>query len=236
MFGQRNPWMAWVATEAERIRGRRAPADARNPLVGGQALVSQAVVEGLEAWRKAAEGLSEEVFHAIYGTPALQAALGIDTASQERPRKAAKSKLHEALVERRIAALRDGMSRGGLAEGLVRALLWVGMARNAVDERGFAAIRRLREAHPVSRRMTLSDFKALVREQYLMLVVDEEAALRALPGLLPKAAEDRRGAFDALRGVVEASGAPSDARAERLRRVAALFGLGPELVANREAS
>jgi hypothetical protein len=236
MFGPRNPWMAWVATEAERIRGRRAPAGAGNPLVAAQALMSKAMVEGLDAWRKAAERLSEEAFHAIYGTPGLQAALGIDTASQERPRKAAKSKLHEALVERRIAELRDGMTRGGLAEGLVRALLWVGMARNAVDERGFTSIRRLRDAHPASRQMTLADFKALVREQYLMLIVDEEAALRALPGLLPAATEDRRAAFDALRGVVEASGAPGEALTERLRRVAALLGLGPELVSNRKAS
>ena len=79
-------------------------------------------------------------------------------------------------------------------------------------------------------------FKALVREQYLMLIVDEEAALRSLPGLLPKASEDRRAAFDALRGVIEASGAPGDALTERLGRVAALFGLGPELVTNRKAS
>ena len=73
------------------------------------------------------------------------------------------------------------MTEGGLAEALVRALLWVGMARNAVDERGFAAITRLRDAHPASRRMTLADFKALVREQYLMLLIDEEAALARHP-------------------------------------------------------
>ena len=101
-----------------------------------------------------------------------------DTASQERPRKAARSKLHEALVGHRIAELKDGMARGGLAEGLVRALLWVGMSRNAVDERGFAAIRRLRDARPEHRQMSLAHFKALVREQFLMLIVDEEAALR----------------------------------------------------------
>ena len=34
------------------------------------------------------------------------------------------------------------MTAGGLREALVRALLYVGMARDAVDERGFAAIRR----------------------------------------------------------------------------------------------
>ena len=110
------------------------------------------------------------------------------------------------------------------------------MARNSVDERGFAAIARLRDAHPTQRQMTLAAFKALVREQYLMLIVDEEAALRAIPALLPEPAEARQAAFATLREVIEASGTPGDAPAERLRRVAALFGVGPELVTSRKAS
>ena len=179
---------------------------------------------------EAAAGVSEETFHAVYRTPALQAALGVDTASKRRPRKAARSKLHDALVEHCIASPRDGITHGGLRQALVRALIWIGMARNAVDERGFVAITRLRDAHPASRQMSLADFKALVREQYLMLVVDEEAALRAIPGLMPEPADERREACAALQSVIEASGTPEGARAERLRRVAALFGLGPELV------
>ena len=236
MFGPKNPWMAWVATEAERVRELRKPAAAENPLLAGQALVSKAIVEGLDAWRVAMERLSEDSFHAIYGTLALQAALGVDTSSEQRPRKVARSKLHEALVERRLGELRDEMTRGGLREALVRALIWVGMARNAVDERGFAAITRLRDAHPASRQMSLPDFKALVRAQYLMLVLDEEAALAAIPGLMPEPADERPEAFAALRNVIEASGAPEGAPAERLGRVAALFGLGPELVSSRKAS
>ena len=56
--------------------------------------MSRQIVDGLDAWRKGAERLAEETFHAIYGSPALQAALGIDTASSRPPRKAARSKLH----------------------------------------------------------------------------------------------------------------------------------------------
>ena len=174
--------------------------------------------------------MSEDAFHAVYGTPALQAALGIDTESKQPPRKAPRSELHKALVERRTGQLEAAMTAGGLPEALVRALLWVGMARRAVDERGFAAITRLRDAHEAHRRMTLAEFKALVRDQYQMLLIDEEAALRAIPALLPDAIEERREAFAIIRGIIEASGAPGDAPAARLQRVSALFGLGPELV------
>jgi len=233
-FGSRNPWAAWIAAEAERVRAQRAPASEDNPLVAAQAMFSRAMVEGLDAWRQAAERASEEAFHAIYGAPALQAALGVEAGS--RSRKAAKSKLHEALVERRTAELREAMPRGGIAEALVRGLIWVGMARNAADERGFAAIRRLRDAHPASRQMSLDDFKALVRAQYLMLVIDAEAALRAIPALMPPAIEDRRLAYETLRKVVEASGPAEGAAAERLARIAALFGLGQEAAARPAAS
>ena len=40
------------------------------------------------------------------------------------------------------------MRRGGLREALARSLLYVGVARGGVDERGFEAIRRIRSAHP----------------------------------------------------------------------------------------
>ena len=61
------------------MREHRRPAAAGNPLLAVQAQVSQQIVDGLEAWRKASEKLAEDTFHAVYGTPALQAALGIDT-------------------------------------------------------------------------------------------------------------------------------------------------------------
>lgn len=236
MFGQRNPWMAWVATQAERVREDRRPASENNTLVAAQTIVSQQIVEGLEAWRRAMERLSEDAFHAIYGTPALQTALGIDPSQNKWPRKAARSKLHETQVDARIEELRAGMTRGGLNEALVRALLWVGMARQAVDERGFSAIVRLRDMHPTSRQMTLTDFKALVRTQYLMLIIDEDAALSAIPGMMPGPVSDRQAAFAALRNVIEASGTPEDIPAERLRRVATLFGLSTELVKSRKES
>ena len=230
MFGPRNPFMAWIAGSAERVQKHRSPAAAGNPFVALQEQVSQQIVGGLEAWRKASEKLAEDTFHTIYGSPALQTALGIDTKSKCPPRKAAKSLLTAALVETRIAELRSRIALGGLREGLVRALLYVGTARGGADERGFEAIRRIRRAHPDARQLTLTAFKALIREQYFMLLIDEEAALAAIPRLLPEAIKDRRAAFATLREVLEASGALTDAAAERLKRVAQLFDLGKEPV------
>ena len=92
----------------------------------------------------------------------MQKALGVDTASSQRPRKAEKSLLHRELMEPRIAELRAAMTRGGLRERWSgRCSMW-GCARNAVDERGFEAIRRMRRAQD-HRQMTLEEFKAMIR-------------------------------------------------------------------------
>ncbi|MEY9196933.1 hypothetical protein ABIA16_002049 [Sinorhizobium fredii] len=191
--------------------------------------MSQQIVSGLEAWRRTVEQLSEETFRAIYGSPVLQTALGIDSTS-DRPRRPAKSPLHQELVKTRIASLRAEIAEGGLREALARALLFVGKARGGADERGFEAIRRLRRAHPTASQLTLPQFKALLRKQYFILLIDEEAALAAIPKLLPEDLDERRSAFDVLREVLEASGAIAGAAAERMERVERLFGLGSETV------
>lgn len=244
MFGPDNPFMDGVMALAERVRESREPAGEGNPFVAWQESVSRQIVDGLEAWRRTAEYLSEQSFNAIYGSATLQAALGVD-AHSGKPRKAAKSLLHQELVETRIADLRSRMAEGGTCEGLARSLIFVGMARGGADERGFEAVRRLRQAHPETRQLSLAAFKAVMREQYFMLLIDEDAALAALPTLLPEAVEERRSAFTALRDVLDASGAVKGVAAERLQRVATLFRLdsGPPVpiaagktISNRKAS
>lgn len=229
IFGPSNPLTAWIEAAAEHARENRKPTAAENPFLALQESMSQQIVDGLEAWRRTVEHLSEETFRTVYGAPVLQAALGIDS-NADRPRKPAKSHLHQALLETRIAALRAEIAEGGLREALARALLFVGKARGGADERGFEAIRRLRRAHPTASQLTLPEFKALLRRQFFILLIDEEAALAAIPKLLPEDVNERRSAFEALREVLQASGAITGAAAERLQRIGRLFGLDSEAV------
>jgi hypothetical protein len=73
--------------------------------------------------------------------------------------------------------------------------------------------------------MPLSAFKALVREQFYLLLIDTEAALAAIPSMLPDDAELRRKAFDLIKQVMSARGPLSDEDNERMQRVAVAFGL-----------
>ncbi|WP_018237365.1 DUF3141 domain-containing protein [Ensifer sp. BR816] len=229
LFGPSNPFMTWIREAAEQTRENRKPTGAENPFLALQENMSRQLVDGLEGWRRTVERLSEETFRTVYGAPALQTALGIDNKS-DRPRRPAKSHLHQELVETRIASLKAEIGQGGLREAVARALLFVGKARGGADERGFEAIRRLRRAHPTASQLTLPEFKALLRKQYFMLLIDEEAALAAIPKLLPEDLDERRSAFDALSEILQASGAVTGAAAERMGRVETLFGLDSEAV------
>jgi hypothetical protein len=223
MFSDANPFMAQVAAAADKVRAERKPVDSNNPFLAMQEAMSKQIVTALDAWRDASEKLSEQAFLSIYGSPALQRAFGIDPESDERPRRAAKNPLHKQFVERRIAELKAGMSKGGIREALVRATIYVGMARNAVDERGFETIRRIRLARSEASRLTLAQFKQLVREQFFMLLIDQDAALDAIPALLPDSAAERRKALETLREVINASGNITPPVRARLDQVTELF-------------
>ena len=91
------------------------------------------------------EALAERTFLSVYGSPMLQAAVGIDPGRHAAAAEGGKdARCIASCCRSRIDELKSRIATGGLRECLVRGLLYVGMARGSADERGFAAIRRLR--------------------------------------------------------------------------------------------
>ena len=232
LFSNANPMMAPVATLAGRVRESRRPVAADNPFVAMQATMSRQVVAALDAWRDMSEALAERTFLSVYGLPMLQAAFGVDPSATRPLRKAAKSPLHRELLQARIAELKSRIPAGGLRAAVIRGLLYVGMTRAAIDERGFEALRRIRRAHGD---IPLSTFKALVRDQFNMLLLDTDAALAAIPSMLPPDAETRRKAFDLIRDVLRARGELSVEDNKRMDAVARLFGVERRIGAGSES-
>lgn len=220
-FTDANPFMPAVAKAAEQVREQRKPASADNPFIVAQEKVSDQIVKALDTWRETQEKLSEQIFLSIYGSPALQAAVGVNPEAA-RPRRPGKSLMHRELLNTRIAELKSHITRGGLQECTVRGLVYVGMARGFVDERSVAALRRIRLTEEGSR-LTLAQFKAMAREQFFLLLLEPEATLAAIPKLLPADVGERRKALAAIRNVLSAAGEISGEAAERLKKVTALF-------------
>jgi hypothetical protein len=221
--------MAPVGAWAEKVREHRKPAAADNPFTAIQEDISRQIVATLDAWREFNEAAAERTFMATYGSKALQAAAGIDPRAALPPRRASKDLLHYELVEKRIADLRSRISSGGLREAVIRSLLFAGMDRAAVDERAFEALSRIRRSQSD---VPLAAFKATVREQFDMLSIDPEAALAAIPAMLPLDAATRQKAFDQICEVLSARGWHSSEDLKRIRRVGALFDVDGQLRAN----
>jgi len=222
LFSNANPMMTPVAAMAEEVRNNRRPVAADNPFVQLQETLSSQIVAGLNAWRDMIESLAERTFLTVYGSPPLQAAVGIDPTGTRPLRKAGKHPLYDELLQKRIAELRSRISVGGVPEAVMRGVLYVGLPRGSVDERGFEAVRRMRRTQSD---ISLSEFKQRVRDQFYIMLMDMEAALAALPSMLPTDADARRQALDLVKQIMTACGPLSDEDNERMRRVARAFGV-----------
>src|SRR5271166_987245 len=222
IFSNANPFSAPVAAIAEEVRKNRKPVASDNPFVAMQETVSKQIVAALDGWRDFTEAVAERTFLTVYGSPALQAAAGIDPADTRPLRRPAKNPLHTELLQKRIAELKSQIPTGGLREAVVRALIYIGLGRGFVDERGFETIRRLRSRYED---IPLSKFKALVREQFAILLIDPQAALAAIPSMLQTDAEMRSEGFNFVRQVKAASGEISAEDEKRLSEIGRLFGI-----------
>jgi pimeloyl-ACP methyl ester carboxylesterase len=222
LFSDANPMMGSVALLADQVRSNRKTVTGENPFAAMQENLSNQIVTALDVWREATEKLAEQTFLAVYGAPTLQAAVGIDPAANSRLRMATKSPLHRELLEKKIAELKSRVPVGGVREAVIRGLLYAGMGRAAVDERGFELARRIRKAHGA---LPISEFKALIREQFAILLVGEKAALAAIPSLLPADAEAREKAFGLITEVLGARGELSAEDSKRVSEIARLFGV-----------
>jgi hypothetical protein len=228
LFSDANPMMAMLKPMTAWAREHRSAAAADNPYLGWQENMSKQIVAAVDAWRDTRDRAVEKTFFAVYGSRALQSAVGVDPASTQPLRRPAKDLLHQELLHKRIAELRARMPVGGVREATIRALLYVGGARSAVDERGFEIVRRIRRESHESAVLPLPEFKTLVREEFYMLLIDEGAALAAIPKMLPDDAGARRQALDTLKRVLTAAGPIEGETQARLARIEQLFASGDE--------
>ena len=223
-FSNANPMMAPVASMADRARKDRRRVPQENAFLAAQERTSEQIVAALDKWQEITESWAEQIFISVYGSPALQAAVGIDPTENLPQRKAMKNPWHREFVDKRIAELRSRIRKGGTREAVIRALLHVVQQRQSVDERGFEIVRRIRKEHSD---LTLAEFKKVFREQFYIMLIDSEAALSAIPSLLPRDQKSRAAAFNLIKQVARAGEGPSAEEIRRINEMAKLFGVEP---------
>jgi len=225
LFSDRNPFMPAVEQLAEQARADRRPVSPDNPLLAIERAASNWVSSSLTAWGKARDAASEALFLNVYGARAVQAAVGLAGAEEPSGTRTPRDVGAELRRDHARAALDARFEAGGPAEAAVRALLYVRRPDGAADERAFTLLRDLAAARP--ERRSRAEIKALVTEQFLLLGLDEERAVAAIPRLLPVAFDERHAILEVLHAVIGAPGPLSPEARARLSRIDALFDAPP---------
>ncbi len=228
MFSDQNPMMQPIAPLADAVRASRQPVSSDNPLLAVEQAVSTGIAAWLKAWGDWRDTMTEAFFLNTYGSPLLQALVGFGPQSPASRPHIERELIREAAEARLRSELETRFESGGLAEAVIRALMYVRVPEQSADERGFAMLKAIRAAQPAGKRLSIEQAKRVIREQFLLVFLDAERALQTIPKLLPSNAEERRAALDAVRRTLAARGALSDAGQRRLDKVEAAFDAKPE--------
>ncbi len=214
IFSDRNPWMKGMQALAASVSAARTPVAADNPFLSLQAQVSEQITTGLRSYRVARDRMEEQMFFGFYGSPFVQALLGLDAESEVRARPGISP---EKAAARQARA--DEMARklriGGIDEALTRAVLYVTAAERVIDQRTMLALNAARQK---LMHLSLAKFKALVRDQFFLLQLEGERAVEVLANLVP-GAKARKELLERVRAIVGAGDPPLAAERDRLEQL-----------------
>lgn len=225
LSSDRNPLMSQVAVQAERIRAHRRPVADSNPFMMMEKEMSRQISRFLDGYQDIRDRLVESWFMNIYGSPVLQAAIGLRAEAALTQQRIGRDVLRQAMIAQSTAALDGRFTRGGMREAFMRSLIYIAFAREQPgwDERAFGILRQIHARMPGREPLGLTQFKEIVHEQYLLLLRNEERAVAAIPALLPDDSDARARSLEAIRQVLSARGELSRRMEERLARVEELF-------------
>ncbi|QTL02542.1 DUF3141 domain-containing protein [Aquabacter sp. L1I39] len=218
LFADSNPIMKSLAPAVEQAKANRRPLEDDNPFRAAEKRASEQIVTALDSWRDLRDRWVEATFFAFYGSPVVQAALGIGADEKIRDYPAV-SPEKKAFRERKIAEFRSQVAVGGFNEALVRAALFVMSAEQALDDRSAWV---LNEAREDLMQMPIAAFKELVRHQFYILLLEYDAAVKAIPQLVPHPS-DRTILVDKIHAMSLAAGPLSTAERQHIRALAELL-------------
>jgi hypothetical protein len=217
VFSHANPFMRPLLAYADNVRNNRQTVRQDNPFWQTQEQISQWIETSLDAYRDVRDQMYETLFHAVYGSPIVQAMVGLKASDAQVRKRPSEDAAHHMLVTRRIEELRGGIDEGGPREALLRALIYVRMPDGVVDERGFNFLRRLREE--AGKGLSLAEFKELFREQFLMLLLDEDRAVAAIPDMLDRDPVTASRMAEQLHRMIDVVGLHTSLAKDRLEEV-----------------
>jgi len=223
MFSDRNPWLQNVSSLAEMVRQNRHTVSNNNVFLRLQNITSNQIVIALDAVREIRDRTAESMFISFYGSPLLQAVVGLNTSHRYTKHIVGRDVDRERDIQRRLAGVSQLMEVGGLREATVRGIMYVLRGTNSIDERGYRTALKVLNNYPALS-VTPTEYKNLIHSQSVFLSIDEKGALETLSSLLDNAtSEDIATALSAIKEIIQARGDISSNAMERITHLLEYF-------------
>jgi pimeloyl-ACP methyl ester carboxylesterase len=181
-----NPSLAMMPPTADQVRQHRHPTPEDNPFLELEHAFSKQIVGALNYYRDLRDAWVEQMVKLAYGP------LGLGAFFPPEPLEVQAEKMAEEQSKAELAALRNEFERGGFPEAVARMLIAVIKKRGAIDRRSFLIAHELSEHRRDLPEISEADLHSLLAKQALLMQLDPEAALEALPRLLPSEADRER--------------------------------------------
>ena len=224
IFSDKNPFMSPLAGWADTVRANRHQTASDNPLLQIEQTVSDWIVKSLDAITDARDAMVEGIFMATYGSPLLQALVGLRADGAQTRRHVERELARESAIQRKQAELDKQIEQGSPIEAALRALIYIRQPQQTFDQRSFTILKEINSRLPEAERIGLAQFKEMMKEQFLIVMQDQERAVAAIPMLLPSARGERSTLMGVVRQLVNSGEAFPEESKRRLAHIEALFG------------
>jgi pimeloyl-ACP methyl ester carboxylesterase len=221
MFTPANPFLKSLSSMADNVRENRQPVSPDNALWQAQERMGKAIESSLKTYGDMRDRFLETAFHAVYGSSLLQALVGLKASDASPRHRPGIDAVYRTFVAQRIDELTRSIAEGGPREAAIRALLYIRMPEGVADERGFRLLERMREE--AGGDLPLAAFKAMVRDQFFTLLLDERRAIEAIPAMLDTNPDLAPRMGSTLRKLIEVLGVESKLGKTRLAEITAMF-------------
>jgi hypothetical protein len=235
-YSSRNPLMQPIQALAQAAREHRRPVAPDNPFLALERMMSDWIGRTLDGWRVVRDAAEETAFLTAYGSPLLRAAAGLGQSEEIGGRRVERDLVREADALRLRSRLEQRFEAGEPLDAAVRALCYVHAPEPDFDEREFAVLKQLHAAQPAAERRSFAEFKEILKEQSLLVRIDGERAIAAIPKLVEHEPEKSRASLRALHKVLGARDGLTEEGRRRLERVDALFEARTAPAGRTEAS
>jgi pimeloyl-ACP methyl ester carboxylesterase len=221
-----NPALGVLPSVAEAVRAHRKPVAPDNPFTLLEKQASASIEASWDAYRDMRDAWIESAFYNVYTAPWMQAWVGVAPNEPLEPIAPPLMALRKELAQYRLRAARAHLTKGSLVDAFMRIAAYIVDEMHTVQYRPFQRMRELAREYLGDRQPSIAELKEAARRQGAIVQLDPQAAIDALPEIVPDM-KTRRALLAAVYRIATVSGPLEGERRERYRHVQRALGVEP---------